>query len=112
MNNPASEFEKKFAQRNKPKSKLEEDSFIDWEMIYSFLISAVLHFILIFFALNIIWLYYGDSYNQLAHKIRKKPFKDLVFHLIPGNTKKGEMNYQDLIKAYTSIPKEKPVKKP
>lgn len=82
---------------NKPerKSKLEEDSFIDLEMVYSFIISLITHVLI----LSSIWVFitynYGSSYQKIVEQIKKQPYVDLIFNLIPGKSKKGEFSLKE-----------------
>jgi magnesium-transporting ATPase (P-type) len=82
---------------NKPKrkSRLEEDSIIDWDLIGSFVISAIVH-IIVFSSLWLVLFHYNEShYRQLVKSIGKKPHADIIFHLVPGTDKDGEIGFKE-----------------
>lgn len=93
------EFEKQFQKRvNKEKSKLEDDSFIDLEMIYSVGISVILHVVIFYLIWNVIIDLYGPSYAKVAKKLNVQP--DIVFRLSPDKPQKGEFSFEDAQKFY------------
>jgi len=101
LTNPQQEFEKKLQERQKKKnSKLEDNSFIDWELVFDFIASALFH---IFF-ISLLWALLvsccGDSYYKKITKYNTKKIKDIVFRLVPGKAQKGEIDYKETKKLY------------
>ena len=80
------------------KSKLEDESFIDLEMIYSFGISVVLHIVIFYLLWQCILINWGNSYKHIIQEINKTP--DLIFRLAPGKEKKGEYSFEETKKIF------------
>lgn len=65
----------------KSKNPLEEDSFIDFEMIRSVAVSGIVHIVILYSIWLIIITVYKDLYNDILSKIHSKYPKDLIFNL-------------------------------
>lgn len=78
--------------KRKPKSKLEDDSFIDWDFICSFAISLIAHAIIFGSLWMTIITLYPEAYNKAINSV-KHP-KDLIFTLIPDVKKDGEYSLE------------------
>lgn len=70
----------------KNKNNILEDNFFDVEMIYSFFISLIVHVLLAWFFIFILWTYFMDSYKVLIKELFVKP--DIIFNLQPIKDKK------------------------
>lgn len=103
MTDYKAEFEKKLGARTKKPSKLEEDSFIDWDVIYSFCISSIIHIIILVSLWGLIMNIYGEAYNKRTHKIKKKPNGDIVIKLSPTTTSKTTFNNKKVEYFYRNL---------
>ncbi|MEW5819963.1 MAG: hypothetical protein AB1782_07205 [Cyanobacteriota bacterium] len=81
---------------SKFKSRLEEDSFIDWNLVISLVISIIVHLVLFYYVWILILNYFGDSYKQVINALNKRP--DIILRLQPGQTEKGEMSFKNFQK--------------
>lgn len=86
--------------KRKPKSKLEDESFIDWDFIYSFGISLVFHAVIFGSLWLIIINLYPDTYNKIVNSTKSIHPKDLIFTLIPNVKKDGEYSLDDAEKIF------------
>jgi len=88
--------------QNKPqqKSKLEEDPFIDWDMVASFIVSAIFLSIVFLSLWVLIMSHFESSYIKTASQLKRKDHPDLVFKLIPGPVKRGEFSLKDAKKFF------------